>query len=129
MQLFAEIDGFEALDNVKIIGCTNRIDILDPAITRPGRLDRLIEVPLPDIDGVNEILKVHTRGMNTARINTGNLADEMKGMSGAEIKSVCTEAGYFAIRDNRSKAKQNDFWDAIEKVKQADEEQDTKMFG
>ncbi|HLC32378.1 MAG TPA: AAA family ATPase, partial [Candidatus Nanoarchaeia archaeon] len=69
MQLLAEIDGFDPLDNVKIIGCTNRKDILDPAIIRPGRLDRLIHVPLPSEEGRREIFKIHTRNMTLGKIN------------------------------------------------------------
>ena len=132
MQLLAEIDGFKALDNVKIIGCTNRRDILDPAITRPGRLDRLVQVPLPSKEGINEIFKIHTREMSLEKINKEKLIDGMDEFSGAEIKAVCTEAGYFAIRDNRTKVTMKDFERAIEKV---NEEESTEgrdymnMFG
>lgn len=123
MQLLSEIDGFKPLDSVKIIGCTNRKDILDTAIMRPGRLDRLIEVPLPNDEGIKEIFKIHTSRMNLNKMDEQMLITKMKGMSGAEIKSVATEAGYFAIRDNRNKIKEEDFLKAIEKVKQ--EEEDT----
>jgi len=131
MQLLAEIDGFEALDNVKVIGCTNRKDILDPAILRPGRLDRQILVPNPDFEGVKEIFRIHTKNMNLARIDADAVCKAMLGFSGAEIKAVCTEAGYFAIRDGRVKVLQGDFFKAVEKVKQ-DEELDRNawsMFG
>ncbi len=116
MQLLAEIDGFKALDNVKIIGCTNRRDILDPAIIRPGRLDRLVQVPLPDKEGVEEILKIHTKNMSLRKISMGKLVNEMEGLSGAEIKAACTEAGYFAIREDRTEVSMKDFDLAIEKV-------------
>lgn len=117
MQLLAEIDGFEPLDNVKIIGCTNRKDILDPAITRPGRLDRLIHVPVPNAAGRKEIFTIHTGSMKTAKLNVDVLIKSMDGFSGAEIKAVTTEAGYFAIRDDRTKITQDDFLAGIDKVK------------
>jgi proteasome regulatory subunit len=117
MQLLAEIDGFKNLGDVKVIGCTNRKDILDPAILRPGRLDRLIKVGKPDKDGIKEIFKIHTSKMNIGKVNIDALCSKMKELSGAEIKAVCTEAGYFAIRSNRRKVKREDFLKAIVKVK------------
>jgi len=133
MQLLAEIDGFEPLGNVKVIGCTNRKDILDTAVLRPGRLDRHIYVPLPEIDGRKEIFRIHSATMKCDKtVNADELAEKMEGFSGAEIKSVCTEAGYAAIREDRIKVTQKDFLKAIEKVG-ADvvlESMDyTKMFG
>jgi len=118
MQLLAEIDGFAPLGDVKIIGCTNRRDILDPAILRPGRLDRLIEVPLPEKEGIREIFKIHTKRMSMGKINVEKLICEMDGFSGAEIRAVCTEAGYFAIRQNRVFVVEKDFYMAIKKVKE-----------
>ncbi|MBW2988179.1 AAA family ATPase, partial [Candidatus Woesearchaeota archaeon] len=132
MQLLAEIDGFKTLGNVKVIGCTNRKDILDPAIIRPGRLDRLIEVPLPDEEGRMEILGIHTRRMNLRGVNKQVLVKKMVGFSGAEIKAVCTEAGYFAIRDKRDYVTQEDFLNAINKVlasEERDGEEYLHMFG
>ena len=132
MQLLAELDGFKPLGNIKIIGCTNRKDILDPAVIRPGRLDRLIEVPLPDEKGVEEIFKIHTKNMKFDKVEMKKLIEGMNGMSGAEIKAVCTEAGYFAIRKNRYKVTQKDFLQAIEKVKAEERlegEDYIKMFG
>ncbi|WP_420834499.1 proteasome-activating nucleotidase [Desulfurococcus amylolyticus] len=118
MQLLAEIDGFRPLDKVKIIAATNRIDILDPAILRPGRLDRIIEVPLPDFNGRIEIFRIHTRRMKLAEnIDFQELARMTNGFTGAEIKAVVTEAGYNAIRDNRRQVTMNDFLKAIEKVR------------
>jgi proteasome regulatory subunit len=118
MQLLAEIDGFAPLGDVKIIGCTNRRDILDPAILRPGRLDRLIEVPLPEKEGIREIFRIHTKRMSMGKINIDKLIAEMSGFSGAEIRAVCTEAGYFAIRENRVFVVEKDFYKAIKKVKE-----------
>ena len=131
MQLLAEIDGFKPLGNVKIIGCTNRRDILDPAVMRPGRLDRLIEVPPPSIEGIKEIFKIHTAPMKLAKINLDELCVLMNGFSGADIKSVCTEAGYFAIRADRVTVSQHDFVSAIGKIRKAKNEEpaDLKMFG
>lgn len=133
MQLLAEIDGFKSLGNVKIIGCTNREDILDPAITRPGRLDRRIRVPLPNAEGRKEIFKIHTNDMKfSPRIDTDKIVKNMKDFSGAEIKAACTEAGYFAIRKNRSNVKEDDFLRATKKVKEDREEGSddyTRMFG
>tara|TARA_Y100000310_G_scaffold65534_1_gene61015 strand:+ start:3728 stop:4873 length:1146 start_codon:yes stop_codon:yes gene_type:complete len=133
MQLLAEIDGFNPLDNVKVIGATNRKDILDPAVIRPGRLDRLIHIPLPKIEGRLDILKIHSRNMSlSADVDLNNMAFLMEDLCGAEIKAVCTEAGYFAIRENRTKIIKNDFLKGIDKVKQEEqiEGQDyMKMFG
>ena len=133
MQFLAEIDGFKPLDNVKIIGCTNRKDILDPAILRPGRLDRLVEVPVPGIEGQREIFKIHTKNMKLdKKMDTDKLLKKMEGFSGADIKSVCTEAGYFSIRKNKTKVGREEFEKAIEKVRGEDEEKDKSyqsMFG
>lgn len=132
MQLLAEIDGFEPLDNVKIIGCTNRKDILDQAIIRPGRLDRLILVPLPNETGRREIFNIHTNAMNLNKMDFDKINKELTGLSGAEIRAVVTEAGYFAIRDNRTKVKEEDFVAAIKKINAGDQKTDTDyktMFG
>jgi len=122
MQLLAELDGFKHLGEVKVIGTTNRIDILDNAMTRPGRLDRLIEVGLPDQDGRLEILKVHSKNMNLKNVKLKELVKEMDNFSGAEIQAVCTEAGYFAIREIRSHITHKDFLMAIDKVRREEDE-------
>ncbi|MBI2665774.1 AAA family ATPase [Candidatus Woesearchaeota archaeon] len=124
MQLLSELDGFKHLDNVKIIGATNRIDILDSALLRPGRLDRLIEVGLPDAEECLEILKVHTGEMNLKKVVLKEIAENIVGLSGAEIRAVCTEAGYFAIREDRDYVTQEDFRNAIDKVCVEEEEDD-----
>lgn len=118
MQLLAEIDGFKPLGNVKIIAATNRLDILDPAITRPGRLDRIIEVGYPDEKGKLEILRIHTAKMNLGEdVDLEEIAKRLgKKVSGAEIKAVCTEAGYFALRRNATTVRMKDFENAIKKV-------------
>ncbi len=133
MQLLAEIDGFHPLDNVKVIGATNRKDILDPAIIRPGRLDRLIRIPLPKTEARIDILKIHCSRMSLDKdVNLENLSMLMEDFSGAEIKAVCTEAGYFAIRENRTKVTRSDMLKAIDKVKMEEESQGQdylNMFG
>ncbi|MFC2134744.1 proteasome-activating nucleotidase [Bacteroidota bacterium] len=130
MQLLAELDGFKPLGNVKVIGCTNREDILDPAVIRPGRLDRLIEVPNPDKDGLREIFKIHTRKMTLGRkIDLDKIFKRMKEFSGAEVKAVCTEAGYFAIRKNKTKITEDDFLEAVKKVKKDEEKHSNLMYG
>lgn len=117
MQLLAEIDGFRPLDRVKVIAATNRIDILDQAILRPGRLDRLIEIPLPDRQGRYEIFKVHTRRMKLSDdVDLYKLAAMTEGLSGAEIKAIVTEAGYNAIRSGRRVVTREDFEQAVRKV-------------
>jgi proteasome regulatory subunit len=121
MQLLAEIDGFKNLGNVKVIGATNRKDTLDPAVIRPGRLDRLIYVPVPDEEGRKQIFAIHSKDMPIEKFNLKTLIDKMEGFSGAEIKAVCTEAGYFAIRENRTTVTKNDFLKAIDKVKKEEE--------
>jgi proteasome regulatory subunit len=122
MQLLAEIDGFNNLGNVKIIAATNRKDILDPAIIRPGRLDRLIEVPAPDKDGLREIFKIHTAKMTLEKkVAVDRILNMMKGYSGAEVRAVCTEAGYFAIRESRHIVKESDFVSAVIKVKRSEQ--------
>jgi proteasome regulatory subunit len=132
MQLLAEIDGFDPLDDVKIIGCTNRKDVMDSAVIRPGRLDRLIKVDAPDVDGVEQIFNIHTGDMDMEDLNTARLFTQMEGMTGAEIEAVCTEAGYFAIRDDRTKLSQKDFEQAVDKVRRQESregEDYLNMFG
>ncbi|MCC6035184.1 MAG: proteasome-activating nucleotidase [Desulfurococcaceae archaeon] len=118
MQLLAEIDGFKPLDRVKVIAATNRIDILDPALLRPGRLDRIIEVPLPSKSGRVEIFKIHLRRVKIkGAIDYDLLAEITEGFSGAEIKLAVVEAGYFAIREGRSYIVFQDLLKGVEKVK------------
>ena len=117
MQLLAELDGFNPRGDVKVIGATNRIDILDPAILRPGRFDRIIEVPMPTFEGRIQIFRIHTRKMKLADdVDFKELARITEGASGADIKAICTEAGMFAIREERAKVTMLDFTKAIDKV-------------
>ncbi|MFT4881902.1 MAG: proteasome regulatory subunit [Natronomonas sp.] len=123
MQLLSEMDGFDDRGEVRIIAATNRFDMLDRAILRPGRFDRLIEVPKPDWDGRRRILEIHTAEMSLAdETDLGELAGKTDGFTGAELASIATEAGMFAIRDERTTVQLQDFVDALEKV---EEEEDT----
>jgi len=121
MQLLSEMDGFEARGEIRIIAATNRFDMLDRAILRPGRFDRLIEVPEPSEEGREQILAIHTRGMNVADdIDFADLAADTDGYSGADIESLATEAGMFAIRNDRNEVTHQDFADALEKIEKDD---------
>jgi proteasome regulatory subunit len=117
MQLLAEMDGFEPLSNVKIIAATNRPDILDEALLRPGRFDRIIEIPVPNFTGRVEIFKIHSRGMAVKEaVDFEALASRCESATGADIKAICTEAGMWAIREEREYVTASDFERAIEKV-------------
>ena len=117
MQLLAGMDGFEMRGEVKIVGATNRIDILDQALLRPGRFDRIIEIPLPDFEGRLAILKIHTKAMNLAdNVNLKEISALTDGKNGADLKAICTEAGMFAIRADRDTVTHEHFIKAIEKV-------------
>jgi len=117
MQLLAELDGFDALENVKIIAATNRPDILDDALLRPGRFDRIIEIPLPDEGGRKKILGIHFEKMSTSRLNLRKLVELTEGFSGAELNATTVESGMIAIRENRTKITQKDAIMAIERIK------------
>jgi 26S proteasome subunit P45 family len=120
MQLLAELDGFTPTCDIKIIGATNRPDILDDALLRPGRFDRIIDIGLPDVDGRTQIFQIHLANMNVDKVvKARKLADMTEGASGAEIKSICTEAGMLAIRDGRNTILASDFDNAREKVMEA----------
>ena len=117
MQLLAELDGFDSLEDVKIIAATNRPDILDDALLRPGRFDRVIEIPLPDDTGRKTILSIHFKKMSTSRINVAKVVELTEGFSGAELKATTVESGMIAIRDNRSKVRQDDVLQAVDRIK------------
>tara|TARA_B100000212_G_scaffold4159_1_gene3113 strand:+ start:1505 stop:2725 length:1221 start_codon:yes stop_codon:yes gene_type:complete len=117
MQLLAELDGFDALEDVKIIAATNRPDILDDALLRPGRFDRVIEIPLPDENGRKTIMGIHLTKMSTTKINLAKIVEQTEGFSGAELKATAVESGMIAIRDGRSKVRQGDLQLAVERVK------------
>ena len=102
LELLNQLDGFEQSSNIKVIMATNRIDILDDALLRPGRIDRKVEIPHPNEDARIDILKIHSRKMNLMRgIDLRKISKQMHGTNGAEGKPVCTEAGMFALRERR----------------------------
>ncbi len=116
MQLLSELDGFDNRGDVKIIGATNRIDILDVALLRPGRFDRIVELPLPNDKARESIFKIHMQRLNAENINITKLVEMTEGASGADIKAMCTEAGMFAIRNDSDTIKMDDFFKAIQKI-------------
>ena len=117
MQLLSELDGFEPLEDVKIIAATNRPELLDSALLRPGRFDRIVEIPLPDEDGRLSILRVHTKNTPlSSQIDLKEIASKTDGFSGAEIKSLVVEAGVSAISNGRKKISKSDFSKSLEKV-------------
>ncbi len=123
MQLLSEMDGFDDRGDVRIMAATNRFDMLDEAILRPGRFDRLIEVPKPDIEGREKILEIHTRDMNVASdVDFTDLGQTLEDYSGADIAALATEAGMFAIRDGRAEVRRRDFDDAYGKIENAEEQ-------
>jgi proteasome regulatory subunit len=117
MQLLAEMDGFDNRGDVRIMAATNRADMLDPALLRPGRFDRLIEIPLPDEHSRLQILKIHSRNMHISDVDLEAIANATKDFTGAELEAVCREAGMMAVRREADFVCMNDFLDAIRKVK------------
>ena len=119
MQLLAELDGFDALDDVKIIAATNRPELLDPALLRPGRFDRIIKIDLPNVEARESIFDVYCNNLpKKDKIDTRKLAISSEGYSGAEIKSVVTEAAISAISDGRDSCRESDFSNAMSKVRE-----------
>lgn len=117
MQLLAELDGFDSLADVKLIAATNRPDILDEALLRPGRFDRVIEIPLPKEEARLAILDIHMKDMPiTKGVSINNIVSSTEGLSGAELKALVVEAGMCAIRKNRNKATKADFTAALETI-------------
>merc|ERR1719253_1647843 len=117
LEIVNQLDGFETRGNVKVLMATNRPDTLDPALLRPGRLDRKVEFNVPDLDGRAQILRIHSKSMNCDRgIRFELLARLCPNTSGAELRSVCTEAGMYAIRSRRKSVSEKDFIDSVNKV-------------
>ena len=128
LELLNQLDGFESAQQIKIIMATNRIDILDDALMRPGRIDRKIMFPNPNEDARLDILKIHSRKMNLQRgIDLRSIAKKMPGGSGAETKAVCTEAGMFALRERRIHVSQEDFELAVAKVMKKDSDRELAL--
>mmetsp|Transcript_22501 Transcript_22501/g.33941 ORF Transcript_22501/g.33941 Transcript_22501/m.33941 type:complete len:456 (+) Transcript_22501:76-1443(+) len=117
LQIVTELDGFDARGNIKVLMATNRPDTLDPALLRPGRLDRKVEFGLPDLEGRGHILKIHSKRMSCDRdIRFELIARLCPNTTGAELHSVCTEAGMFSIRARRKSVSEKDFLDSVNKV-------------
>src|SRR3989338_6641747 len=120
MELLNQMDGFDELGKVKIVMATNRPDVLDPALLRPGRLDRKIEISLPNEQGRLDILKIHSGKMSkSSEIDPEAIVKLSDGFNGADLRNVCTEAGMFAIRDERDYVNQEDFMKAVRKTAEA----------
>ena len=118
MQLLGELDGFTPRGEVAIMGASNRPDILDEALLRPGRFDRIITIPLPEEKARLKIIKIHTAKMAIAKgVNYKKMAAETDGLSGADLRAVCVEAGMGAIKNKRIKVSYKDFTLALEKIK------------
>ncbi|KAJ8125118.1 hypothetical protein O1611_g8522 [Lasiodiplodia mahajangana] len=117
LELITQLDGFDARGNIKVMFATNRPSTLDPALMRPGRIDRKIEFSLPDLEGRANILRIHAKSMSVERDIRWELISRLcPNATGAELRSVCTEAGMFAIRARRKVASEKDFLSAVDKV-------------
>ena len=117
MELLSQLDGFDAVGQVKMIMATNRPDVLDPALLRPGRLDRKVEIPLPNEAARAEILKIHAAKVaKSGDIDYEAIVKLADGFNGADLRNVCTEAGMFAIRADRDYVTQDDFSKAARKL-------------
>jgi len=115
LELLNQLDGFDARGEVKVIMATNRIETLDPALLRPGRIDRKIEFPLPDVKTKRRIFGIHTHRMTLAQdVDLEEFIQSKDDLSGADIKAICTEAGLLALRERRMKVTQKDFQQAKE---------------
>lgn len=127
-QLLVEMDGFEPNENVILIAATNRPDVLDPALLRPGRFDRQVTVTNPDIKGREDILKVHTRKVPLAKdVNLSVIARGTPGFSGADLANLVNEAALLAARKNKNKVTSKDFDDAKDKVLMGNERRSMAM--
>lgn len=120
MELLNQMDGFDELGQVKLIMATNRPDTLDPALLRPGRLDRKIEIPLPNEQGRLDILKIHSASISKqGDIDLDAIVKLADGFNGADLRNICTEAGMFAIREERDYIIQEDLMKAVRKLSDA----------
>ena len=117
LEIINQLDGFDSRGNIKVLMATNRPDVLDPALIRPGRIDRKIEYSLPDLEGRVQIFKIHARTMAVEKETRFELLARLtNNCTGADIRSVCIEAGMFAIRGRRKTINEKDLLDSIEKV-------------
>ena len=117
LELLNQLDGFDSRGDVKVIMATNRIESLDTALIRPGRIDRKIEFPLPDMKTKKMIFQIHTKKMTLAKdLNLDEFTSSKDELSGADIKAICTEAGLLALRERRRQVSHEDFEKAKERV-------------
>ena len=117
LELLNQLDGFSSDDRVKVIAATNRIDILDPALLRSGRLDRKIEFPLPNEEARVRILQIHSRKMNVSKgVNFEEISRITNDFNGAQLKAVCVEAGMIALRREATEIAHEDFTEAVSEV-------------
>eukprot|EP01070_Trichotokara_eunicae_P007141 Trichotokara_eunicae@DN5290_c0_g1_i1.p1 len=117
MELLNQLDGFDELGQVKIIMATNRPDVLDPALMRPGRLDRKIEIPLPNEQARLDILQIHAKNIaKQGEIDFEAVVKLTDGFNGADLRNVCTEAGMYALRQDRDYVMEEDFFKAARKI-------------
>ncbi|MFW5929616.1 MAG: AAA family ATPase, partial [Halobacteriota archaeon] len=127
-QLLTELDGVEELRNVKVIAATNRPDRIDKALLRPGRLDELVEVPLPDEEARRRIFEIHTRGAPLADdVDLGSLAERTEGYTGSDIEAVCREASMAAMREFIEGVEPDDIETAVDNVRITTEEFDEAL--
>jgi len=127
MQLLAEMDGFDNRGDIRIMAATNRVDMLDPALLRPGRFDRLIKIPLPDLGARLAILKIHSKKMRLPGVSLESIAAMTEHSTGAELQAICREAGMMAVRREAAAVAMVDFINAVHKVK-ADTVTDSRMY-
>jgi len=128
MQLLAEMDGFDTRGDVRIMAATNRVDMLDPALLRPGRFDRVISIPLPTPEGRMEILKIHSARMVLGKdVDLKAVVEMTENATGADLQAICREAGMMAVRREARTLSHDDFVKAVRKVR-AEVSTDLRMY-
>ncbi|MBN2518738.1 MAG: AAA family ATPase, partial [Candidatus Altiarchaeota archaeon] len=127
-QILTEMDGIEKLENVIVIAATNRPDLVDPALLRPGRFDKIILVPAPDEKARRSIFEVHTRNMPTGKIDFDSLVKRTEGHTGADIEALCREAAFLAISEKKKKVEQSHFTEALKKTKPSVSEMELNIY-
>ena len=117
MQLLAEMDGFSSTEGIRVIAATNRMELLDKALLRPGRFDRIITISTPDKHGIMEILKIHTSKVPVSEtVDMEKVLRKCEGLSGAEIKAVVTEAALSAIKSGSDDVCQSNFDEGVDRI-------------
>jgi len=120
MELLNQLDGFDDLGTVKVVMATNRPDVLDPALLRPGRLDRKVEIPLPNELSRLEIVKIHAKNIAIkGEVDFESIAKLSEDFNGADLRNICSEAGMMAIRADRDHVIEEDFMKATRKIKES----------